>query len=188
MNQAYPLKYPLGWKRTRYPAFASFGDHSLAKARDRLVSELNRLGAASIVLSTNIELRQDGLPYSNRRQPDDKGVCAYFKLDGVEQCFPCDRWNKIEHNMWAIMKSIEALRGLERWGAKDMVTAAFKGFQALPDYSSSGVDYFENCETLAKVEVAWKLQRRDLHPDMGGSTEEFSELNRQYEELKSRLA
>lgn len=34
--------------------------------------------------------------------------------------------------MRAIEKTIEALRGLERWGAKEMVNAPFRGFKALP--------------------------------------------------------
>jgi hypothetical protein len=34
--------------------------------------------------------------------------------------------------MQAIAKTIEALRGLARWGTGDMMEAAFKGFVALP--------------------------------------------------------
>ena len=34
--------------------------------------------------------------------------------------------------MQAIAKTIEALRGINRWGTGDMMEAAFKGFSALP--------------------------------------------------------
>lgn len=58
-----------------------------------------------------------------------KGGAVYFKLDGEDQCIPCDKWRTIAENMRAIEKTIEALRGLERWRAKEMVNAPFRGFK-----------------------------------------------------------
>jgi hypothetical protein len=96
------------------------------------MNEIRKLGSKQVVISSNLELRNDGLPRASQRAPTDQGVAVYFNLNGRSQCFPCDRWTTVEHNLWAIAKSIEALRGLERWGAKTMVDAAFRGFQALP--------------------------------------------------------
>ena len=87
MNQAYPLSWPLGWKRTTYPTYARFGEHSLAYSRDKLIEELHRLGAKNIIISTNIPLRNDGLPRSSYRTPEDKGVVVYFTKEGIDQCF-----------------------------------------------------------------------------------------------------
>ena len=47
---------------------------SFAKARDELLVELKRLNATNIVISSNVETRQDGLPYARSKEPDDPGV------------------------------------------------------------------------------------------------------------------
>ncbi|WP_051532952.1 hypothetical protein [Arthrobacter sp. 9MFCol3.1] len=101
------------------------------------MAELRLLGVKNIVLSSNQELRRDGLPYAKRPQPMDRGVAVYFEREGKQQCIPCDKWSRIEDNVQAIRKTIEALRGLERWGAKSMVDAAFQGFLALPATSQA---------------------------------------------------
>ncbi|MBL8237297.1 MAG: hypothetical protein JNM66_07760 [Bryobacterales bacterium] len=82
------------------------------------MDEIRKLGGKQIVISSNLELRLDGLPRAAQRTPADQGVAVYFTLNGRSQCFPCDRWSTIEHNLWAIAKSIEALRGLERWAQR----------------------------------------------------------------------
>jgi hypothetical protein len=38
----------------------------------------------------------------------------------------------INRNIYAIAKTIEALRGIERWGSGSMVEQAFTGFVTLP--------------------------------------------------------
>src|SRR5690606_9584801 len=128
--EAYPLQWPDGWPRTDRPARARF-DTSFARARAELLNELRLLGATGVVISSNIELRRDGLPYANAKQPDDRGMAVYFTLRGEQQCIPCDVWDRTEDNLQAIRLTVAALRGLDRWGAKEMVNAAFRGFKAL---------------------------------------------------------
>lgn len=48
----------------------------------RLKEELGRLGARYPVVSSNVELRRDGLPLSGRPEPHDPGVAVYFQLAG----------------------------------------------------------------------------------------------------------
>ncbi len=95
-----------GWPRTE--SFrrenSRFEPHGLTEESKYIVWELERLGARHGVVSTNIELRRDGLPYSNRRQPEDPGVAVYFQQDGKQQCIPCDRWRTVEENCRAIWK------------------------------------------------------------------------------------
>lgn len=50
----------------------------MGKARDQLLAELRLLGAKGLVVSTNVELRLDGLPYSESRHIADPGVAVYF--------------------------------------------------------------------------------------------------------------
>jgi hypothetical protein len=157
------------------------------------MEELKRLGATHVVLSTNVELRKrDGLPRSGRRMPDDRGVAVYFQWKGNSQCMPCDKWNRVECNIWAIAKCIEALRGLERWGAKNMVEASFRGFAALPEHASQPkVDYFQGCDTKVTVQKRFKNLSKLYHPDAeGGDKDKFIDMMKAYEkkvqDLKSR--
>ena len=101
---------------------------------DNLIDELCRLGCDhwNVIISSNMPVKRDGLPYANRKDPEDPGVAVYFKLNREEKCFPCDRWDRVADNIHAIGLSIAALRGLDRWGAEHMVDAAFRGFKALP--------------------------------------------------------
>lgn len=139
-----------------------------------------------VVISTDIPLRRDGLPYANRRQPENPGVAVYFLLDGEQKCIPCDRWDRIEDNLQAIRKTVEALRGLERWGAKHMVEAAFAGFAALPAGSEFGwwtvlgVDRGAHLEELRRVYRALVKQH---HPDHGGDPEAFHRLQEAWAEM-----
>ena len=93
------------------------------------------LRATKVVISTNIPLRRDGLPYAGQAQPNDPGVAVYFTTNDRTTCLACDRWKTVAENIYAIAKTIEALRGIERWGSKDAVGAAFLGFAALPPSS-----------------------------------------------------
>lgn len=127
---AYPLHWPANWPRAQFPEQSRFKT-TFAKARDSLFKELERMKAKDVILSTNIQLTRDGLPYARRNQPDDRGVAIYFKFKGKDMTFACDRWVKVEENIQAIRKTIEALRGIERWGASDMIEKAFAGFVAL---------------------------------------------------------
>src|SRR5262245_54177038 len=63
------------------------------------------------------------------------GSAVYFTHKGRQMCFACDRWDKMEDNLHAVSKTIEALRGIERWGTGEMVQQAFTGFVALPGNS-----------------------------------------------------
>jgi hypothetical protein len=142
--QAYPLTWPAGWPRARSRDEAPFhkkkdtgrgySDHvaiTMAQARTMLQAELDRLGAREIVLSTNVELNLNGDPRGDRARPGDVGVACYFKLKGRDTVLACDKWLRVEDNIVAISKHIDALRGQERWGV-GTVEQAFTGYQALP--------------------------------------------------------
>lgn len=183
MTDAYPLQWPMGWPRTpshrRQPS--KFKPGSMANETQELIWELQRLGARGMVLSTNIELRQDGLPYSNRRRPDDPGVAVYFTYEKRQQCIPCDRWATVEENLRAVWKSIEALRSLERWGAKSFVDAAFTGFAALPAPGAARAWWevlgVSQHATVDQINAAWREKAKQAHSDLGGSDARMSEIN-----------
>ena len=78
-----------------------------------------------------IRLRLDGLPYSNQTPPADKGVAVYFTHKKQAMCFACDRWDRVQDNIYAIAMTIQALRGIERWGSGSMVEQAFLSVSTL---------------------------------------------------------
>lgn len=138
IEMASPLRWPPGKTRTAaHKRCAALFKVSLARARDGLLHELELLGARYVVISSNLTVRHDGLPYANQRQPEDAGVACYFNLEADQFVFACDGWLKVEDNVRAIGKTIEALRGIRRWGSGDMLRQAFRSFQALP---AAGVD------------------------------------------------
>lgn len=180
---AYPLQWPEGWPRTQNPKQSRF-DTSLAVARDELLNELRLLGAKNVVINSNMKLRNDGLPYSRQGYIHDVGIAVYFILNGRQQCIPCDKWNHIRDNVQAVRLTVAALRGLERWGAKEMVNAAFRGFEALPDPDSKQwFDVLGVTPSASREEI--KRAYRNLvqihHPDkQTGNTERFQEIQSAY--------
>lgn len=193
--EAYPLYWPDGWKRTPpiqrewNPSFKS----GFAVCRDELMRELGRLGAANIVLSTNIPLRRDGLPYADFRQPDDPGVAVYFTYHKRPMCFACDKYLKIEWNIRALALTIEAIRGIERWGASDMMERAFRGFAALPENGSQGwreVLGFGSDERVTSDTLSSRFRELALkhHPDRGGNSEAFQRIVTARDQAETELA
>lgn len=178
--QAYPLQWPLGWPRTEAKM------REKAKMRATLSSALNGLkeevrlfGGTNLVLSSNCTL--------GKENPIDPGVVAYFMRGSDPVAIPCDRWLRVENNVQAIAKTIEALRGVERWGAKHMVKASLSGFLALPSSekhwtiilnvgSSAGAD---------EIKAAYRSMADIWHPDKpGGSDAKMAEINGAYSRAK----
>ncbi|WP_246173675.1 J domain-containing protein [Limnoglobus roseus] len=154
-----------------------------------MFSEIRRLGAGTPVLSTNIKLRLDGLPYSNQSPPADKGVAVYFTHKKQSMCFACDRWDRVQDNIYAIAMTIGALRGIERWGSGSMVEQAFTGFVALPapksPYEILGVQRGASAD---EIDTAYRQKAKSAHPDKGGAPGAMEELNRARATLKATAA
>jgi hypothetical protein len=157
----------------------------MATARDAMFNEVKLLGGKSMVLSSNVPLRQDGKPYASFPRIDDPAVAVYFTYKEKQMCFACDRWTKVEDNIQAIRKTIEALRGIARWGTGDMLQAAFTGFTALPPPIVAGMkrDWWDvlgvpRNATAAAVSEAYRKLASKHHPDReGGDANEMAELN-----------
>ncbi|NIL77169.1 J domain-containing protein [Rhodococcus sp. B10] len=191
MIDAYPLQWPPAWPRTSAPTRSQFGRFTFEQVRQELLRQLRLLGATEVVISSDLRLRQDGFPYSGQRQPEDTGIAVYFKLDDEDQCIPCDKWTTVEHNLRAIILTIEALRGLDRWGAKEMVRAAFRGFKALPAEAIvtpfTAKPWHEVLEVSPSassetIKAAYRAQLKKHHPDHGGNEADLIAVQRAYEQ------
>lgn len=187
----YPLRWPEGQPRKRRQA-ARF-KASLASACSHLLNELKLLGARYIAVSSNLELRLDGLPYASQRQPADPAVAVYFDYDGESMVFACDKWNKVEDNIRAIGKTIESLRGIARWGSTDMMKRAVGAFKALPDQPPATdwrrVFNFGRDEPvdIRKAKEKYHKLSRIHHADMGGNEEEMKRVNLAWEAAQKEL-
>jgi hypothetical protein len=208
---ASPLCWPPGKPRTneskrKHGRFCQRNERgygtkgiSLAQARIRVTAEIekfkkigNDFRIHDLIISTNLQLRNDGFPRSGQKQPDDKGVAVYFELDGKPRCIPCDHYLRIEDNLAAIAATLEALRTIERHGS-EMFEAAFTGFTALPDPDSSIKanwrfildNYLGN--DLQEAKQLWKKLRSKQHPDRGGDKDLFHAINKAWEQAQQEL-
>lgn len=143
--EAYPLHWPAGKPRTavhkrQHSRFGGRGGETTGNAIKRVMAQISLFTRAGqtwvidpsqVVISTNLETRNDGLPRASQREPSDPGVAVYFRLRGKPHCLSCDRFVRVGDNLAAIAKHLEATRGIERWGVADIETL-FSGFKALP--------------------------------------------------------
>lgn len=199
---AFPLCWPDNWQRTpagrirssNFQRSCSFAArrHSMDESRRALAGELERMGARDVILSTNIKLRIDGLPYSGQAQPADKGIAVYFQYKKKPTVIACDKWDRVEDNIWSVFKTIEALRGISRWGSSQMMEQAFRGYTALPGVGETGGSKWWEVlgvtinAGLEAVRDAYRKKALETHPDQGGSTEEFLKVQtawKQFEQL-----
>lgn len=192
MTQAYPLHWPDGWPRTRHRTKSRFKAKAEA-VRKSLFRELRLLGAASgrTVISSNVRLRQDGMPYASEagRGYDDPGVAVYFMWKGRPFVMARDTYRTPHENLNSIVHAIEAMRALERHGGSHMMERAFSGFSALPPPETpqtSGAKpkrkWFEvlGCASNVSASAIISIHRKlimENHPDRGGSHDAMAEIN-----------
>lgn len=202
---AFPLSWPPGWRRTEDDmrefgrfgvrrqtagrSYASLQDISVAEASRRLLDELERMRVQrdSIILSTNLKLRLDGLPRSDQAAPKDPGAAVYWEdpYNGQPRTMAIDQYTKVEQNIAALAATIEAMRAIERHGGASFWSVP-TGFTALPAPIVAGIrrDWQVVLElqdlllpTREDVEKTYRRLASRHHPDKGGSHAAMSELN-----------
>lgn len=198
----FPLQWPPDWKRTpshrrRDGTFSKYKKSiSVAQAVDRLRAELGRMAIheADIVISTNVELRLDGFPRSDRAAPSDVGAAVYWLDRGQMRCMAIDQYTKVEQNIAALAATIEAMRAIERHGGAMVLERAFVGFAALPAPGAArtwrvvlGFDNHHGAISAELLRERYRSRASQNHPDKGGSDSEMAEVNRAYEDAKREL-
>lgn len=190
----YPLHWPDNQAKTpiHQRVWGSF-DTTQHAAQTGLMKEISMLGGRDVILSTNIRLRKDGMPYTSDKEPEDGGVAVYFTYKKSQMCFACDKYTKVKANMQAVRKTIEALRGIERWGASEMMAKAFTGFVQLP--APGRVKTWREVlgcnpgeSSLEEVKRRYRILANLAHPDKeGGSEAEMAILNEAMAQAKEAL-
>jgi hypothetical protein len=177
---SFPLQWPAGWKREATRTRSRFGGQrilSIADGTHRVLQELARMRVHSwnIVISTNLELRLDGLPRSNQREPADPGVAVYWRdssQDGWPRlCMAIDRYDRVADNLAAVAATLDAMRAIERHGGAQILGRAFTGFAALPPASG-----WRTVLDPADPEGSYRRLRAQHHPDRGGDADTFQRV------------
>ena len=185
-----PLEWPAGVARARVQQPSPFSKNP-DKIRQALEGEVGRLGASSPVLSCNLKMRQDGRPYAtDRGLVHDPGVALYFAYRGKQHCMACDRYEAVYDNMHALALTIEALRGIERWGSSEMQARTFQGFGALPPPEEPWHEILQvrADSPLEVAEAAYKALAKRAHPDAGGDPALMGKLNRAIQAARARTS
>lgn len=206
---AFPLSWPAGWKRTptaqrdraRFRK-ASRGrpdggwqiqrELTISEAVERVRAELQRMGIHDddLVISSNLELRLDGLPRSNQREPADPGVAVYwvdrYTRGQPPRCMAIDRYDRVADNLAAVAATLEAMRAIERHGGAAILERAFSGFAALP---SPAAESWRDVLDPADPEGSYRRLRSQHHPDReGGSPAAFQRVQRAYEAYRAEVS
>lgn len=177
---AYPLHWPEGWPRTKRREPGRFKAESWRVIQD-LRDEIARLGGRYSVITSNIALRNDGLPYADtlKRKLDDPGLAIYFERKGKQMVFACDRYDSPVKNARAIALTIAAIRGIERWGASSMLERSLSAFEALPPPETwrQILGFNGGAVTEEQINARYRDLARTAHPDAGGSDDQMARLN-----------
>lgn len=200
-TEAYPLTWPMGWKRETNRTRARFGKRtfvdrgrnaegqqlgwhtkgalSIAEGTSRVLKSLEQMGFnASVVISSNLALRNDGLPRSGQREPTDPGVAVYWGRGNKARCIAVDQYDRIADNLGAIAATLEAMRAIERHGGAAILDRAFTGFTALPapeqPFQVLGIGANASKD---EVETAYRRLAAIHHPDRGGDADQMARIN-----------
>lgn len=157
---------------------------SIAEGTKRIMNELRTFGVrdGEWVISTDLELRNDGLPRSNQRQPEDPGVAVYWTRKGKQNVMAIDLYDRVADNLAAIAATLNAMRAIERHGGAQILDRAFEGFVALAAPGAKGwrqVLGFPPAPmrpTAEQIKARFNLLAKEAHPDVGGSSEAMAEL------------
>lgn len=208
MTTAFPLAWPAGWKRMSasgrrraqfkrgerkvsqhnpQSSYTSYSQLTIADATKRVLDELGKLGVryGDAIISTNLQLRLDGLPRSGQSEPDDPGTAVYWRRKQGEpmKVMAIDRYDRVADNLAAIAATLDAMRAIERHGGGEILERTFTGFAALPPpkdcHEILGV---APTSTREQINEAFRRLATEHHPDLGGSHDRMAELSRARDE------
>lgn len=194
MTQSYPLHWPLGMLRTKFPDHSRFRV-SYADAQGNVLQSLKAFAKeggkdiVNLIISSNITMMID--------EPKDGGVAVYFRWNNIDCCIAVDKYRVPRENLQAIHHVIEAERTKLRHGGLHIVTAAFRGYAALPPPKGPDGQLakpwwaelgFQDTPPLAEAEAKYREMVKTHHPDRGGDPAAFNvvtdAIKRAREELR----
>lgn len=175
----YPLAWPVGYPRSPRRRRSRFSTDLIA-AEAGLYRELERMDVTleTVVLSSNVPIQQRTGRLPIEKEPVDPGVAVYFARGSRRMVIACDAWESAADNVQAIRLTMEAMRGLDRWGASQILDRIFQGLQALPapPGPAGGRSWWEVLEltpgaSLMEAEERYRQLAMRWHPDRAGASQ-----------------
>lgn len=176
---------PADQRRSRYQFKAGWSN-----TLDLLDRELAQLDASEVVIEADFreqDLRVDGMPRANARQPEFPGVKISFNAPGIGRVeYGTDTYELWQHNVRAIALSLEALRAVDRYGTTTgrQQYTGFKAIGATPAVAKLTAAVARDTLLALVGEVDGDntdraLYRRAVkvaHPDHGGTRAAWDQL------------
>lgn len=153
-----------------------------------LADELRHLRATNVVLLmavTESDIRLDGKLRANAR-PSHPGVVLAFhsRLHDLDLKYPCDTFTDAWDNLRAIALALQALRKVERYGVTKR-GEQYTGWKQIGDGSGgrTKMTFGEASRFLSEQGGSYRAAAKRLHPDAGGDTGLFAQLQEAREVL-----
>lgn len=188
----YPLCWPPSKQRAASRARSRF-DASLAKAHKEIEQEMGRWGIGSRYVIS--------MAPAFRRTTTDPGVALWFLMPLRKgqtkrelRVIACDSYDIQEHNLYAVARTLNALRAIERWGAYSLEQAVEGARPMLPPPEGQGKRAWWDVLGVASnwpleaIEIKYQSLAKRAHPDAGGSAEQMAELNGAIDEARKAVA
>lgn len=169
---------------------------SMYQAQESMLIELYRIGVERCVLRCDVldgQIRNDGMLRSGTTPATPRVALAFEHPDQGPIIMPSGQYRRAICNVWAIARTLEMLRAIERYGVVSR-GQQYGGFRALP----AAIQLSESPERIATRwatetrtnaasilghpevrQAAYRLLARKAHSDVGGSDDAMAALNRE---------
>lgn len=147
---------------------------------DLLAREVRTLDGRNVVIGASFreaDLRLDGMPYANAREPGHPGIELSFDalIGGNRQRLVyatdvCERW---EHNVRSIALGLESLRAVDRYG----ITRRGEQYAGFRELTAGTGDPSPSRGAQIIAERGGLTQAlKATHPDHGGDSADFADV------------
>jgi len=178
------------------------------QTQNDLKCELAAIGVDECVIQADLDesqIRNDGMPYASAKFKSDRVIISFDHPEQGSVSFPCDTYDGFWNNVRGIVKTMESLRAVDRYGVtknsqqytgwKQLPSNAIvlQDFRSVEDAAGFIVEHVsecffgdeteqEKCDYILDDHTMLKSAYRDAsmrcHPDKGGSDQAMAKLNR----------
>lgn len=151
--------------------------------------ELSRLRVVDVTIQAGFpadKIRLDGWPYG-KVVPEHPAVVLQFRRGADILSFSSLKYASFEENLRAITLTLAALRAVDRYGVVE--GEQYAGFKRLapPDLRADFIARYSDGSAAEDIDFIYRAAARRLHPDAGGSHEDFVGLQAAYAAAKGGL-
>lgn len=164
---------------------------TLTDAVSFLKEEIETLAIGHAVLYSDIE--QPHVERLRKKLGNRSGVCLHIKYKERGYIITCDKWQRIEHNIYALHLLFRQWGNIEKWGIGNL-SMLMSGFEAdrTPEISGIAKDHENIAECLksfglgstATLDDATAIYHRRAK-SLAGNNEDLTKLNLQMDEIRN---